>query len=238
MSWEVRDTGIATAEENMRYDAALLEHLSSEKGPILHFYDWETPSATYGYFMQPERWLNMEEVKKRGLSLARRPTGGGIVFHIWDMAFSALVPSHAPEFSLNTLDNYALINEAVLAAVSELSSEILNFTFEDAPFQGLGCQHFCMARPTKYDVLLQGRKIAGAAQRKTKEGFLHQGTISLLFPEEEYLRAVLKPGTGVLEAILAHSHPLLKDPKDLNPAKQALKKLLATHLNRASLKSS
>ncbi len=79
MSWEVRDTGIATAEENMRYDAALLEHLSSEKGPILHFYDWETPSATYGYFMQPERWLNMEEVKKRGLSLARRPTGGGIV---------------------------------------------------------------------------------------------------------------------------------------------------------------
>jgi lipoate-protein ligase A len=47
-----------------------------------------------------------------------------------------------------------------------------------------------MARPTKYDVMLQGRKIAGAAQRKTKAGFLHQGTIALLCPDPELLGAV------------------------------------------------
>lgn len=236
MIWKIHDTGISSAEENMRYDASLLERLSSEEGPILHFYDWETLSVTYGYFMEPEEWIDLEEAKKHGISFARRPTGGGIVFHLWDMAFSALVPSHCKEFSLNTLDNYAFINDAVLQAVSSLFGKELEVILEDAPSHSPGCRNFCMARPTKYDVILQGRKIAGAAQRKTKEGFLHQGTISLKFPEEALLRAVLKPGTGVLEAILASTHPLVTLQEDLSEIKQELKKFLAIHLNEASLK--
>ena len=89
-----------------------------------------------------------------------------------------------------------------------------------------------MAQPTKYDVVLQGRKIAGAAQRKTKEGFLHQGTIALKMPNEELLRELLLPHTQVLDAIKTHTFPLIKEDEDLNEARVALKGLIKKHLTQ------
>jgi lipoate-protein ligase A len=48
-----------------------------------------------------------------------------------------------------------------------------------------------MAKPTKYDVMWEGKKVGGGAQRRTKYGFLHQGTISLGRPDEEFLSGIL-----------------------------------------------
>ena len=84
-------------------------------------------SATFGYFVNPGKFLDLDHVREKGLNLARRPTGGGIIFHLWDMAFSVIVPAHCPEFSMNTLDNYAFVNCVVLEAVGE--------------FAGLVCRH-------------------------------------------------------------------------------------------------
>lgn len=95
-----------------------------------------------------------------------------------------------------------------------------------------------MAKPTKYDVILGQRKIAGAAQRKRKEGFLHQGTIALVMPDEGYLAEVLLPGSRVLEAMQAHTFALLgADASQLEivDAKRELRQLLASSLNGMSL---
>ncbi len=100
------------------------------------------------------------------------------------------------------------------------------------------CKHFCMAKPTKYDVMWEGRKVAGAAQRKTKKGFLHQGSIALVMPPPEYLEHILLPGTKVHEAMQAHTCPLLgkaASKEQMDDAKQRLRQLLATHLTQASL---
>jgi lipoate-protein ligase A len=35
----------------------------------------------------------------------------------------------------------------------------------------------CFMNPVRADVLIDGRKIAGAAQRRTRQGLLHQGSI-------------------------------------------------------------
>lgn len=231
MTWKVLDTGKASAEENMRFDATLLENLHSSLDPILHFYDWNHDSATYGHFLNPSDYLDLARAKKRQLSLAKRPTGGGIVFHLWDLAFSVLVPASSPHFSLNTLDNYAFVNNAVMNAVKEFLApkEELTLTPSDAVEFDPSCQRFCMAKPTKYDVMLQGRKIAGAAQRKTKEGFLHQGTISLVMPPEGYLEEVLLPQTRVLEAMKTFTFPLLganAAPSLVEKTRQEMKGLL------------
>ncbi len=228
MGWEILDTGVASAEENMRLDGELLEQLDKRSRPLLHFYDWAEKSATFGYFVRPEQYLNLEKAKEERLDLGRRPTGGGIVFHIWDFAFSALVPASCPLFSENTLANYRLINEAVLQAIKKMIGEPLvpHLTPEDGSALDPSCERFCMARPTKYDVVLHGRKIAGAAQRQTKQGFLHQGTISLMRPNEAYLRQVLAEGSRVLEAMQAFTYPLLPDDAteaDLLDARQKLK---------------
>ena len=212
----------------MEIDAYLLETLGSKQDPILHFYEWEGDCATYGCLTDPNDYLDEEGVRSMGLKLARRSTGGGIVFHSWDFAFSVLVPAKCSFFSLNTLDNYAFVNDVVRLSVQKFLNEAsLELTPFDFGSKDTSCERFCMAKPTKYDVVLEGRKIAGAAQRKCKQGFLHQGMIALQVPPEEYLDTVLKPGTKVKEAILTHTFPLLKQGiKDMQQVRHQLKELI------------
>jgi lipoate-protein ligase A len=237
VAWQILDTGVGTAEHNMRSDWELLEALRPDSDPILHLYEWEKPSATYGYFVQPEEFLSLEGVKKRGVDIARRPTGGGIVFHIWDFAFSVLIPADHPRYSRETLENYRFINDAVLESVKTFltAPEQLQLIPQDERALDLKCQRFCMAQPTQYDVVLEGRKVAGAAQRKRKGGFLHQGTIALTMPCEETLSDVLLPGMRVSEAMGLFTYPLLgKNPtaQALQEIKQELKQRLTITLGR------
>ncbi len=239
--WEIIDTGAKSAEENMRFDAELLEKASAFSRPVLHLYEWNGDSATYGHFIDPSSFLNIEQAAKLSLQLARRSTGGGIIFHLWDMAFTVMVPASSAEFSSNTLDNYAFVNNAVLGAVKEFLGDKLPVALTPDDFSpwDASCSQFCMAKPTKYDLMWEGKKIAGAAQRKTRAGFLHQGTISLVLPPADYLEKVLLPGTKVKEAMFAHTCPLLgrsAASKELAYAKGRLRELLATHLSLASIK--
>lgn len=78
-----------------------------------------------------------------------------------------------------------------------------------------------MARPTKYDVVLQGKKIAGAAQRQKKQGYLHQGTISLKAPCVAQLEAWLLPGSQVLQAMQSYTFSLLEDEADAQKMENA-----------------
>jgi lipoate-protein ligase A len=227
---QVLDTGIQAASHNMQQDKVLLDKLEK---PTLHLYRWAKKSATYGYFIQPEAHLDLKKVEEFGLELARRPTGGGIVFHIWDLAFSFLLPATHPAFSLNTLENYYFVNDIVLDVVkSYFSLDELILTPEHGISHGPDCQNFCMAKPTQYDVLYRGMKVAGSAQRRKTQGYLHQGTISLGSPDLELLRGVLLSHRDVVEAMKAYTFsPLGNNP--LEKTRKDLEKLLERKLEIA-----
>ncbi len=198
MKLKILDTGMHTARENMAIDSALLEDLAIDKVPLLHLYEWEQDAATYGHFIDPKKIF-----KKEGLDLAKRPTGGGVIFHVADFAFSILIPDTHPDFSLNSLENYAFINERISKAVAHLGTPKL---LADEPLIGVagGVTGYCMAKPTKYDVMVGGKKIAGAAQRRTRHGYLHQGSISLAHPPKEFLTSYLDD--SVVDAMMALSY--------------------------------
>lgn len=227
----ILDTGVAAAVENMKLDAQLLDALRSTSDPILHFYRWSGPAATFGHFIQPQKHLDLDKAAMHRVELAKRPTGGGIVFHIWDFAFSFLMPSGHPCFSLNTLDNYRFVNGAVLDAVSDLFGLKERATLIPESFPSLSgdCQDFCMAKPTRYDVVCKGMKIAGASQRKTKQGYLHQGTISLASPHLSLVRDVLRSQTEVLDAMASYTFAPLGmccSPVLLEKTRQDIQRLL------------
>lgn len=230
MRWDMIDTGIGSAQENMDFDARLLSELTPQSSAILHFYGWKKESITHGIFVDPSEFLNLEGAQNLGFEIAKRPTGGGIVFHSWDFAFSVLVPSSSPFYSQKTLENYEWVNRRVLEAIKEFVGSEPSFDLipKDGNLLDAASERFCMARPTKYDVVWNGRKVAGAAQRKTREGFLHQGTIALSLPNQEALQNILKDGTRVKEAMLAHTYPLASQI-DLNEARLKLKDLLQKH---------
>ncbi|NGX55730.1 MAG: Octanoyltransferase LipM [Chlamydiae bacterium] len=229
MVWKLIDSGKRSAEENMAIDSALLLDMENTQTPILHLYDWAGDSATYGHFVDPIKFLNLEAVVAHGLHLAKRPTGGGIVFHNCDLAFSVLIPAMHPSFSQRPLDNYAFINERVLWAIQQFIGGAPELLPEEPEAPDPCCKNFCMAKPTKYDVMISGRKVGGAAQRKTRHGYLHQGSISLGMLPDDYLTDLLAPNIIIMNEIRKNSFPLLGDKwtkKALSEARRALSELL------------
>ena len=233
--WKILDTGVGAAKRNMEIDRSLLEKMDPDDAPILHFYDWEKDAATYGHFLNPGKLIDLKAAEKFQLSLARRPTGGGMVFHVTDLAFSVLIPAHYPHFSLNTLDNYHFINSRVKSGIQTFFENEPALLPKDPLPLDENCPHFCMAKPTVYDVVLDGRKIAGAAQRRKQQGYLHQGTIAIALPKEDFLNAILLPGTQVKEAMLAHTFSILGEgwtENDLVEVREVLKRELQKELTQ------
>lgn len=221
IQWKVVDTGTNSAQKNMELDVQLLESMDGASSPILHFYEWEAPSATYGYFIDPAKHLKMGSQ----IALAKRPTGGGIIFHVTDFAFSLLLPASHPHFSQNTLENYAFVNGLVTRAIAPLANDSTPSLLKEKSHPS---PHFCMANPTMYDVMINGKKVGGAAQRRTKHGYLHQGSIFLTMPPEGFLESILLD-KEVAERMKINSYPLLgfnANPTQIKEAKEFIKSQL------------
>nr|NGX34757.1 Octanoyltransferase LipM [Candidatus Anoxychlamydiales bacterium] len=186
-----------------------------------------------------------KKTKKRDLNLAKRPTGGGIVFHIWDIAFSFLMPKGHKYFYLDPLKNYEFVNTLVLKALEEFLVNKEDNNKEKTKSYGLTDKEhfnenktfdsFCMAKPTKYDVIYNGKKIAGASQRRKKTGYLHQASICLVEPDLGYLKDVLIE-KDIANAIFKSSYPIfLSENKNIDQKRGIVKeKLIETFKDKFS----
>ena len=154
------------AAMNMAMDEALLEYVTV---PSIRFYGWARRSLSFGYFgafADVEPQLATREI-------VRRWTGGGIVRHGTDVTYSVILPRREGEALPRSQFIYSRIHSAIADALSpQLQVEI---AAADAPKVSAAC----FANPVAADVLVEGRKIAGAAQRRTRAGLLHQGSIQL-----------------------------------------------------------
>lgn len=224
-NFELIESGTAAAELHMQRDATLLSTLKERAVPCVHHYDWAGVCLTYGYFIDPDALVCLEEARRRDVHLARRPTGGGALLHHHDLSFSVLVPASCPQFSTNTLANYALINEAVKRAIAAFLRDEDSIQLS----QGGGASaKFCRTQHTPYDLLFKGRKVGGSAQRRTQEGFLHQSSLFLGEIPSEMTRALLCCGKEVAEASALASTCLLPGSQkgEIQQARQELRFLL------------
>jgi lipoate---protein ligase len=189
-----------TAQENMDLDSL---HLNTAAKPVLHFYQWKHPATTYGYFTDPQEHF----IEGHTYDIGRRPTGGGVLFHTHDLAFSLVIPSDHPLYSSDTLTNYQSINQIVLDAVLSVVPNLTLRAQEEISQPEID-PRFCMAKPTIFDVCLGPWKIAGAAQRLKKRALLHQGSISLSLPDWGKLEKTLVHADTLIPMMQAHTHEL------------------------------
>lgn len=212
-----------SAAWNMEEDYKALETISANGSPILHFYNWEMPSATYGYFLNPWDFFYKEGVEKFNLSLAKRPTGGGALFHTNDLSFSIVVPSTHPFYHVNPIFSYHFINQEVVSALKKVG---FSYDFQLLHPKKSTRTHFCMLEPTTYDILVDGKKCGGSAQRKTRSALLHQGSLCLDLPSRDLLEGCLKNGKEHMD-VLKKTSFCLSQPNILEPQlKDILKKQL------------
>lgn len=168
----VLSDGSLSAQEAMQRDVELL---ATGTQPLLRFYQWKSPSITIGVLDEMAA-LPIE------IEIARRPSGGARLLHQHDLAFSLFIPfSTKATFPLTF--GYQEIHNALLAGVQAL----VGIEKERCSLVEVGRRSsrgdFCMAVASYHDPLVDGKKIAGGAQRRTKRAFLHQGSIFLKPPE-------------------------------------------------------
>ena len=166
--WHFLNSGACDAAFNMALDEALMECAPQLGKPVLRFYGWTQPAASFGYF---QHYAEIERTTKLR-PLVRRPTGGGLVPHDADWTYSLAFPTTHEWYSLSAVASYQRVHEWVRDSFTKLgvATELALCCRKSAPGQ-------CFAGYEKSDVLWQGKKIAGAAQRRTKSGLLIQGSV-------------------------------------------------------------
>ena len=178
-------------QENMDVDVSLLKHASELGSVLLRFYEWDRPSVSIGFVQKPEIVADRDKY-----TVVNRPTGGGVVYHDRDFTYSVVIPHEHWIASLDTVESYRVIHKALLRGFDALGLKGILVDKKQPKSDRATMQ--CFITPTKYDVLCEYngkvQKIAGSAQRRTKTGILHQGSIILkpdLF-ERTLLNKVLK----------------------------------------------
>jgi len=171
--WYLARSGSSTAERNMACDEVLLEAMLRLGQPVVRFYGWTEPAATFGYF---QRYAEVEAMTKLR-PLIRRPTGGGLVPHAADWTYSVIFPPTHPWYSVPATESYQRIHQWIQAAFQklDLQTNLATACQKEIPGQ-------CFAGAERFDLICKGRKIAGAAQRRTRNGLLIQGSLQPVPP--------------------------------------------------------
>jgi len=166
--WFLLSSGLGDPPFNMALDEALLHAAPRLNCPVLRFYGWTKPAASFGYF---QRYADVEHMTALR-PLVRRPTGGGVVPHDADWTYSLAFPPSHSWYSLTAVESYRRIHEWIRAAFTrlEVGTELAPARLKAQPGQ-------CFLGHEQFDLLWRGRKIAGAAQRRTRDGLLIQGSV-------------------------------------------------------------
>ena len=172
---EIRDETPRSGPLNMGLDEALLSDACT---PLLRIYRWERAAVSFGYFGKSAPLA----AAWPGREIVRRMTGGGVVPHGLDLTYSLIVPDGHAFAARSPRDVYRAVHETIGAVfASNGESSALAVPSERA---GTGV---CFESPAEFDLLARGKKIAGAALRRTKRGLLLQGSIQEI-PGLEILR--------------------------------------------------
>jgi len=163
-----------SAKDNMFIDKELFEGFKLNALPIFRVYEWE-PSFTYGVSQKAETLQKFVDLRKYDENHAQRMTGGGILFHGNDISYSLVIPTSYVK-GLSVKESYELICSFLMEFYSALG---LNPMYAKEAKVNLSKSEYCQEGYEPYDILIDGKKIGGNAQRRTKEAIFQHGSISI-----------------------------------------------------------
>jgi lipoate-protein ligase A len=164
---------------NMAIDEALLEAALDRGECTVRWYRWRSATVSLGYFQDKDAASAIPTFA--GLDVVRRLTGGGAILHHHEWTYSCSVPAeHALSQTPSRI--YELVHERIIAGLAHqgVDAAALRGT-NNSSAEG---EFLCFGRGDSRDVILQGHKIVGSAQRRRRGAVLQHG--SLLLRRSEY----------------------------------------------------
>ncbi|MCE0454997.1 MULTISPECIES: biotin/lipoate A/B protein ligase family protein [Staphylococcus] len=180
-TWNFINTGSHDPYYNMAMDEALLNFVSrGEIDPVVRFYTWNPATLSVGYFQRLKKEIDIDKVKEKGFGLVRRQTGGRGVLHDKELTYSVIVSEEHPNMPSTVTEAYRVISEGLLEGFKLLGFEAyfaIPRSKEEREKLKQPRSAVCFDAPSWYELVVEGRKIAGSAQTRQKGVILQHGSL-------------------------------------------------------------
>ncbi len=179
---------------NMALDEIAAE-TAADGGPrTLRVYRWDPGTLSLGYHQDPDT-IDWAYCEREGITVTRRPTGGGAIYHddFGDVSYSIVAP--AAELPGDLMDSYALLCEPLFDAFERLGVDAA-YADEERPAIHKPACYLRELHPA-HDVLAGGRKISGNAQYRQRDSVIQHGSVTYARAVERHRSTFADPpGTG------------------------------------------
>lgn len=188
---------------NMAVDEAVLLGYNSFKTPTLRVYGWGKPFISLGYNQNPEKVLNLEE----GFPFVRRITGGSAILHHKELTYSLVCSLEDLNLPKAVKASYRIICSFLRHFYSQLGVKAsfangIDFKSQEIKKNLGNYKNFCFSSWQHLDLLVEGKKIGGNAQRRRKNIIFQHGSI----PQEidpSYIRRAIKDSGDIRERTIS-----------------------------------
>jgi lipoate-protein ligase A len=174
-SWRFIDSGPCDAAYNMALDESIsIAVRNGDSLPTLRFYGWLQPSVSIGAF-QKITDVDTGYCADHDVRVVRRPTGGRGILHGEELTYSFSAKNEGL-FSQGLLDSYRKISGAFSLG---LERQGLSVRMEAQRERGrsLARSPLCFQSASYGELVSNGKKLIGSAQKRWGDGFLQQGSV-------------------------------------------------------------
>ncbi len=176
---------------NMALDEIAAETAASGGPRTVRVYQWEPSTLSLGYNQNPST-VDWEFCDRAGITVTRRPTGGGAIYHDTDGDISYSVIAPAEELPGNLMDSYDLLCQPLFSAFERMEVDAFFADSEQAAIHEPAC-YLRQLHPA-HDVLAgQGRKISGNAQYRQRDSVIQHGSLTYARATDRHLSCFTDP---------------------------------------------
>jgi lipoate-protein ligase A len=163
-------------------EAVLIAHGEGRVPPTVRFYGWNPATLSIGYFQKAEEEVDFDALRKHGIGFVRRPTGGRAVLHDRELTYSIIVSEAYPGMPTTVNEAYRVLSEGLVFGFRNLGlqAEMVSLASEEEKQKyAAASSAACFDSPSWYELVVEGRKVAGSAQTRQKGVVLQHGSILL-----------------------------------------------------------
>src|SRR5438874_3761519 len=217
MAWELIIDGTLDGPANMAVDAVLLGEVERFPGArtVVRFYGWRRPAISLGRNQKVENAVDEDYRRANGIDIVQRPTGGRAVLHDDELTY-AVISNDSFYFGDTIYGNYRRVSEALCLGYNDLgiAANLAPDTRKPDVLDN-GIDPPCFLSTSRYELMVEGRKIVGSAQRRVRRSFLQHGSMPITCNRDALARATRLPDSASLETEMAGAAEFLPERPSL-----------------------
>ena len=181
-AWRLIEDGPGDGKLNMAIDRAILTACDQGQAPAtLRLYGWDKPTLSIGYSQNELRDVNTVQCERKNIPIVRRFTGGRALLHQYELTYSLVAPIPHPRFPGNLVGAFGAVSKAVIISLEKAGVVKPEISGKDKRSLGDGNKRSpaCFSTSNHWEITVEGKKLAGSAQRRLSGAFLQHGSILL-----------------------------------------------------------